>query len=148
MKRLTQGFVDLLGAQTIAWMLVGVLLIASYVASTMHPTAIVDPVSSHQVGTAGSGSNRHVAFTESGDGLQTTKKFAVSDDWDLEWAYNCPDSGDFRVVINGSPSELGVYEQGTRGNGTDHLHGGRGVRYLEIISGRCAWAVNAVSYLR
>jgi hypothetical protein len=91
----------------------------------------------------------HTVLNISGSGMQTTQKFAVSNDWDLKWSYNCSNfgqKGNFAVMITSKPEayEEGVNELGESGDGTDHLHGGNGVRYLEINS-ECSWNVEAVS---
>jgi hypothetical protein len=91
-----------------------------------------------------------VVLQETGSGAHTTKKFYVSDDWDLKWSYDCSSEGDgaglFQVFINGdgqSP-EIGPNELHVKGDGTEHLHGGAGYRYLEMNSS-CNWAVKAIS---
>ena len=38
--------------------------------------------------------HKHVVFKKSGTGISTTERFDVSDDWDLEWAYNCSNFSD------------------------------------------------------
>lgn len=92
----------------------------------------------------------HVVLSVSGSGINTTKKFAVSDDWDLAWTYDCSDfgnSGNFIIQITGADvmrPEAGTNELGARGSGTEHLHGGAGYRYLEMNS-ECNWEVKAIS---
>jgi hypothetical protein len=95
-------------------------------------------------------SKPHVVFKQSGSGIQTTERFAVSDDWDIRWAYDCSNfgnDGNFVVTIfkgNTMSDEAGVNELGSKQDGTEHLHGGAGERYLEINS-ECNWEVEAVS---
>jgi hypothetical protein len=88
-----------------------------------------------------------IVLSETGSGSQTTRKFPVSDDWDLRWAYNCDNIGmasNFQVYIDGGSGEIGPNELAMKGDGTDHLHGGSGYRYLTINSG-CNWTIEAVS---
>lgn len=92
----------------------------------------------------------HVVLSISGSGISTTRKFAVSDDWDLAWAYDCSSfgqSGNFIISIEGADTmhpEAGTNQLGPKGDGTEHFHGGAGYRYLEMNS-ECKWSVKAIS---
>jgi hypothetical protein len=90
----------------------------------------------------------HVVLKESGSGIQTTRKFYVSEDWDLVWQYDCSSfgtSGNFGVYIDGGDGmDAGPNELGAKGDGTDHLHHGGGYRYL-VVNSECDWTVEVIS---
>ena len=135
----------------VALAFMGIVVLAAYELSLTTTTSKSKNVSQSSVPTQ-SASHREVVLNLSGSGATTTRKFNVSDDWDLVWSYDCSktgDKGNFQIFISAGKdkwdTEAGVNELGMKGDSTDHLHGGSGERYL-TINAVCDWTVQAIRF--
>jgi hypothetical protein len=89
-----------------------------------------------------------VIFSLSGQGIQSTARFLMPNDWLLEWSYNCAAfgaDGNFQVFEDGGADLSGVTvnEIGMGGHGTTHVYNDAGPHYLEM-NGECAWTVKGI----
>jgi hypothetical protein len=81
-----------------------------------------------------------------GSGINSTKRFTVTDDWDVVYAYNCENfgqSGNFSITVQGDRMDVAVNELALQGSSVSHMHGAGNV-YLEINS-ECNWGVKVVN---
>jgi hypothetical protein len=86
--------------------------------------------------------------TFTGSGIQTTRRFTVTDTWKLTWKFSCTDfgsSGNFQVFEDGGADFNGVTvnELSMGKSGSSWVYGDAGRHYLEVNS-ECSWTVKVL----
>jgi len=88
---------------------------------------------------------KHVVLTVSGNGIKSTKQFAVGGDWSLKYSYDCTSfgsQGNFQVSEQGGSNDglPLVNELGKKGSDVTYQHSDAGTHSLSVNS-ECSWTV-------
>jgi hypothetical protein len=92
-----------------------------------------------------------VVLFVSGSGIQSTQRFAVSDVWNVEYSYLCPNfghPGSFEVAVYDGNEHLvdrPINARGSSGSAVAHEHTGAETGVYLAVNSECDWQVRVVA---